>query len=116
VATLKAAGFKNTEYHVENCEPNSPCDFIIIGSVDPPNIELDASRINESCVNEPYVQDLLNGYRKFDTEVGEGEAIVFTDDLPILEHINLKSIVEWRTAMIDFNAKKSLEDGVRLFK
>jgi len=116
VATLKAAGFKNTRFHVENCEPNSPCDFIVIGSVDEPNITLDPSRINSCCQNEWFVQDLLNGNRTFDSDAGEGDAIVFTDDLPILEHINLKSIVEWRTAMIDVTAKQSLEDGVRLFK
>jgi hypothetical protein len=51
-----------------------------------------------------------------ENDVGKGDAIVFTDDLPILEHINLKSIVEWRTTMIDNNAKKNLEEGVRLFK
>jgi hypothetical protein len=58
----------------------------------------------------------LNGNRTFDSDAGKGDAIVFTDDLPILEHINLKSIVEWRTAMIDMTAKQSLKDGVRLFK
>ena len=116
VATLKAAGFSNTVFHVENCEPNSPCDFIIIGSVDKPDISFDPSRINNCCVTKSYVKDLLNKNRVLQSNVGKGESIVFTDDLPILEHINLKSIVEWRTAMIDNNAKKSLEEGVRLFK
>lgn len=116
VATLKAAGFPNTEFHLENCEPNSPCDFIIIGSVNPPNIILDETRLNNCCLNEWFVQDLLSGNRVFETYSGKGDAIVFTDDLPILEHINLKSIVEWRTAMIDNNAKKGLEEGMRLFK
>jgi hypothetical protein len=116
VATLKAAGFKNTRFHVENCEADSPCDFIIIGSVEEPKIKLDPNRINSCCQNEWFVQDLLNGNRKFDSDAGKGDAIVFTDDLPILEHINLKSIVEWRTAMIDMTAKQSLKDGVRLFK
>ena len=116
VATLKAAGFSNTVFHVENCEPNSPCDFIVIGSVDVPDISLDPSRLNKCCLAEGFVTSLLNGSRDWETNVGKGEAIVFTDDLPILEHINLKSIVEWRTAMIDNNAKKSLEEGVRLFK
>jgi len=51
-----------------------------------------------------------------ENNVGKGDAIVFTDDLPILEHINLKSIVEWRTNMIDNTTNKSLEEGVRLFK
>jgi spermidine synthase len=116
VATLKGAGFTNTVYHVENCESNSPCDFIIIGSVDVPDISLDANRINSCCLAEGFVLDSLNGNRVMETNVGKGEAIVFTDDLPILEHINLKSIVEWRTTMIDNNAKKGLKEGVRLFK
>ena len=116
VATLKAAGFSNTVFHVENCEHNSPCDFIIIGSVDVPDISFDGNRINKCCIAEGFVQDLLSGNRVLENNVGKGDSIVFTDDLPILEHINLKSIVEWRTAMIDNNAKKSLEEGVRLFK
>ncbi|MAP01301.1 MAG: hypothetical protein CMD01_00585 [Flavobacteriales bacterium] len=116
VKTLKAAGFTNTRYHVENCEPNSPCDFIIIGSVDPPDISLKVNRLNKCCLAEGFVQDILFKKSEFQKDVGEGDAIVFTDDLPILEHINLKSIVEWRTAMIDNNAKKSLKEGVRLFK
>ena len=116
VATLKAAGFTNTKFHVENCQSDSPCDFIIIGSVEEPEITLDPSRINTCCQNEWFIADLLNGDRTFDSDAGKGDAIVFTDDLPILEHINLKSIVEWRKAMIDFTEKQSLEDGVRLFK
>ena len=77
----------------------------------------DANRsTTHCCVTKSYVKDLLNKNRALQSNVGKGESIVFTDDLPILEHINLKSIVEWRTAMIDNNAKKSLEEGVRLFK
>jgi spermidine synthase len=116
VATLKAAGFTNTEFHVENCEPGSPCDFIVIGSVDVPDISFDKNRINKCCLDEWFVKDLLNGNRVLENDVGKGEAIVFTDDLPVLEHINLKSIVEWRTNMIDNSTKMSLEEGVRLFK
>ncbi len=116
VATLKAAGFSNTVFHVENCEPDSPCDFIIIGSVDVPDIAFDGNRINNCCIVEGFVQDLLLGNRGLENNVGKGDAIVFTDDLPILEHINLKSIVEWRTNMIDNTTNKSLEEGVRLFK
>ena len=90
--------------------------FIIPDKTSFPEISLDPSRLNKCCLAEGFVTRLLNGSRDWETNVGKGEAIVFTDDLPIWEHINLNSIVEWRTAMIDNNAKKSLEEGVRLFK
>ena len=116
VKTLKAAGFTNTQYHVQNCEEDSPCDFIIIGSVDPPEISLDANRLTEASIEQPFVQDLLNGYANLQSNVGKGDAIIFTDDLPILEHINLESIIEWRKAMIKANAQTSLNEGLQLFK
>jgi spermidine synthase len=116
VETLKAAGFKNTQYHVQNIQKDSPADFIIVGSVEIPEVNLDPNRLTTASMEQPFVQDLLNGYTGLISDVGNGDALVFTDDLPILEHINLKSIVEWRKAMIKANAQTSLNEGLQLFK
>ena len=115
--TLKAAGFGYL-YYTYLCEEDAICDIVMIASekvVEFSKIRED--RLNYCCTEEMFVKDLLSSPQtEVHTNISKGEALVYTDDRPILEHHNAEPIIMWRLNMMEDIAEEKIEAGIDLFQ
>lgn len=116
--TMDAAGYKNVYYNYANEDDvDSPADVVIVGSDQAVDFNsISADKINECCLTDYAVSNFVRTRKMFSlAEADLTDALILDDDLPVLEHLNLKSIMDWRIAMITNTTKLELQEGINIF-
>ncbi len=116
--TLKEAGF-DTKYFFEKAPEEGLSDLIFVASAEklPDFSDLQVERQNKCCqavLNAADAQPLNKMIS--DYSIAINDALILTDDKPVLETINNPTLELWRKSMINDLTKPLMDAGIPLFK
>lgn len=111
--TMLESGFYSYFYG-EN--PMEMGDIFFIASLQPVQFNFDKNRINRCCFTYKELNDFLSNPAFTLDKNKLKDAFILNDDQPLLDILNVKSILEWRESMIKSFAQKEMEEGVNLFR
>jgi spermidine synthase len=111
IKTLADSGFI-CRFFSEGEHENSAGIYIAASPVEMDYTSLDAGRLNACCKSfPPFYKEL-----KTDKDIDLTDALVLSDDRPIFEKLNNKSIEEWRQVVIDTLLAEQVKYKVPFFR
>jgi predicted membrane-bound spermidine synthase len=111
IKTLADGGFI-CRFFSEGEQENSAGIYIAASPVELDYTSLDAGRLNACCKSfPPFYKEL-----KTDKDIDLTDALVLSDDRPIFEKLNNKSIEEWRQVVIDTVLAEQVKCKVPFFR